>query len=125
MFSPPYNPKIDLSGLSSIIGIDGLSMEPEKCRAVASKKLRLGGLEIEASVGVKPADPDAGDALQELIAEYKAKQSRVKDDQRCGAMRQERLRRESFGYRSPPKLPRTSPKASNGRGWHEQKAFRR
>ena len=106
-------------------GIDGLSVEPEKCRAAASKKFRLGSLEIEASMGVKPADPDAGDALQGLIAEYKAKQSRVKDDQRCDAMGQEGLRRESFGYRSPPKPPRTSRRASNGRGWHEQKAFRR
>ena len=127
MFSLPNDLKIDLSDLSSIIGIDGFMVEPGRCRAVVSKKFRLNsqdGPEIEASVGVKLVGSEADDGLLESITKYNDEQNKIKDDRRRDA-RRERSRKNSFEYRSPPKPPRTSHRASNGRGWSEQKAFRR
>ena len=125
MFSLPNDPKIDLSDMSSIVGIDGFLVEPGKYRAVISKKFQLNqdGPEIEASVGVKLVGHEADDGLLESITKYNDKQNRIKDDRRRDA--RERSRKNSFEYKSPPKPPRTSNRASNGRGWSEQKAFRR
>ena len=127
MLSSPNDPKIDLSDLSSIVGIDGFLVEPRRCSAVVSKKFRLNsqdGPEIEASVGVKLVGPEADDGLLESIAKYNDEQNKIKDDRRRDA-RRERSRKKFSEYQSPPKPPKTSPKAPNGRGWRERKAFRR
>ena len=127
MFSLPSDLKIDLSDLSSIVGIDGFLVEPGRCRAVVSKKFRLNsqdGPGIEASVGVKLVGPEADDGLLESIAKYNDEQKKIKDDRRRDA-RREGSRKKFLEYRPPPKSPRASSKAPNGRGWREQKAFGR